>query len=271
MRQHLVIAIQEAQSDLFTVNTALGEKADVITENIFELERSATACTGCHHTPEMTRRLEGVRALIGEYEAALSYYMTASANIERIGKLKLEAAALAAELLRHDRGDGRPGLAGGPRSGRPRRCAGSTRRARSSRITIVAHASSSRSSSRSTSPPRSPARCEALVRATRAIAGGRARLRHPAHRRADRARRAGRALQLDERRAARRLRGAPERDRGAQAGRGAAPLRRVPRRAHRAPEPRAVPRPAPARDRDGPAARRSRSTRCCSSTSTGSR
>ena len=100
MRQHLVIAIQGAQSDLFTVNTALGQKADQITDNIFALERAATACVGCHHTPEMTARLEGVRRLIGEYQAALSFYMTASANKERIQKLKLEAAGMAAELLR---------------------------------------------------------------------------------------------------------------------------------------------------------------------------
>jgi diguanylate cyclase (GGDEF)-like protein len=100
MRQHLVVAIQAAQSDLFRVNTALGERADVITENIYELERSAGTCTGCHHTPEMSARLARVQAMIGEYQSALSYYITASANRARIDKLKAEAAALAAELLR---------------------------------------------------------------------------------------------------------------------------------------------------------------------------
>jgi diguanylate cyclase (GGDEF)-like protein len=100
MRQHLVVAIQAAQSDLFRVNTALTEKVDVITENIYELERSAATCTGCHHTPEMTNRLVRVQNLIGEYQAALSYYITASANMGRIEKLKLEAAGLASELLR---------------------------------------------------------------------------------------------------------------------------------------------------------------------------
>jgi diguanylate cyclase (GGDEF)-like protein len=100
MRQHLVVAIQGAQSDLFTVNTALGQKVDRIGENIFALERAAAACTGCHHTPEMTARLESVRGLVADYETALSTYITSSANLERIGKLKLEAAARAAELLR---------------------------------------------------------------------------------------------------------------------------------------------------------------------------
>jgi diguanylate cyclase (GGDEF)-like protein len=100
MQQHLVIAIQEAQSELFTVNTALGHEADAITENIFKLERASETCTECHHTPEVTSRLKRVQGLIGEYQAALSQYMTASANTDRITTLKLEAAASAAQLLR---------------------------------------------------------------------------------------------------------------------------------------------------------------------------
>jgi len=100
LREHLIVTIQEAQSELFTVNTALGHHADVITDNIFALERAAAACGGCHHTPEVAERLRGVAGLIGEYQAALSYYITASANVDRIAKLKIEAAALAAALLR---------------------------------------------------------------------------------------------------------------------------------------------------------------------------
>lgn len=100
MRQHLVVAIQGTQSDLFTVNTRVGQTVDQITDNVYGLEQAAAACTGCHHTPEMTTRLKGVQSLITEYEAALSYYMTASANRTRIAKLRSEAAGMAAELLR---------------------------------------------------------------------------------------------------------------------------------------------------------------------------
>jgi diguanylate cyclase (GGDEF)-like protein len=100
MRQHLIIAVQGTQSDLFTVNTNLGQKVDQITENVFALERAAGECTGCHHTPEMTTRLQGIQSLITEYEAALSYYMTVSANKERMTKLRSDAAGMAALLLR---------------------------------------------------------------------------------------------------------------------------------------------------------------------------
>ncbi len=100
MRQHLVITIQAAQSDLYTVNTVLGDEVDVITENIARLDEAAERCTGCHHTPEVNARIDRVRGLIDEYQAALSYYITASANRERIATLKLEAANIANVLLR---------------------------------------------------------------------------------------------------------------------------------------------------------------------------
>jgi diguanylate cyclase (GGDEF)-like protein len=101
MRQHLIIALQSAQSDLFAVNTNLGPAVDTIAENIAQLERAADTCQRCHHVPEISRRLSEMRSRIIDYEAALSYYMTASANLDRITKLKLEAASIAAEILKN--------------------------------------------------------------------------------------------------------------------------------------------------------------------------
>jgi diguanylate cyclase (GGDEF)-like protein len=100
MRHHLVVAIQGAQSDLLTVNTPLGQRVDAIADNMLAMERAAESCTGCHHAPEVARRLEGVRALTADYQAALSAYITSSPSGDRTGRLKIEAASLAAELLR---------------------------------------------------------------------------------------------------------------------------------------------------------------------------
>jgi diguanylate cyclase (GGDEF)-like protein len=100
IRQHLVLAIQETQRDLFAVNPTVGPAIDKIAANIAELEASAAQCATCHHVPDVEARLAEVRRRIGDYEAALSYYMTASANIERITRLKLDASTTAAELLR---------------------------------------------------------------------------------------------------------------------------------------------------------------------------
>ncbi len=99
MRQRLIVSIQAAQSELYTVNTVLGDEIDVIAENVAKLESAADRCTGCHHTPEVNARIDRVRGLIEEYEAALSYYITASANRERITHLKLDAATVASVLL----------------------------------------------------------------------------------------------------------------------------------------------------------------------------
>ncbi len=99
MRQHLVVAIQAAQSDLYTVNTVLGDEVDVISENIAELEAAAERCTTCHHDPVVNGRIDRVRGLVGEYQTALSYYITASANRERITTLKMDAAKIGNVLL----------------------------------------------------------------------------------------------------------------------------------------------------------------------------
>ncbi len=99
MRQHLIIAIQAAQSDLYTVNTTLAKEVDVITDNIVKLDQAADRCTQCHHSPHINARIDRVHDLIAEYQDALSYYITASADGDRIGRLKQEAATIASELL----------------------------------------------------------------------------------------------------------------------------------------------------------------------------
>jgi diguanylate cyclase (GGDEF)-like protein len=99
MRQHLIIAIQASQSDLYNVDSGLGHQVDVIADNVAKLDRAADRCTGCHHAPEVKARIDGVRALIGDYETALSYYLTASANRERISSLRERAASIASTLL----------------------------------------------------------------------------------------------------------------------------------------------------------------------------
>ncbi|NTV12635.1 MAG: EAL domain-containing protein [Desulfobulbaceae bacterium] len=99
LRQHLIISIQTVQSDLYTVHTQLGQKADAIVENVSKLETAARQCTGCHHTPEVAADLQELQGQIGAYQDALSYYITASANRDRIEKLQLEAAAIGNQVL----------------------------------------------------------------------------------------------------------------------------------------------------------------------------
>jgi diguanylate cyclase (GGDEF)-like protein len=99
LRQQLIITIQTAQSNLYTVNTPFGAKADVITDNVLRLEAAAQGCARCHHVPAVAARLERMNGLVGRYQTALSYYITASADRDRIALLQAEAAQLGSELL----------------------------------------------------------------------------------------------------------------------------------------------------------------------------
>jgi diguanylate cyclase (GGDEF)-like protein len=99
MRHHLVLAIRAAQSDLYTVKTSLSRDLDVITDNVLAMEEAAERCTSCHHAPAVDARIHRIHELIGEYQSAASYYITASADPERILRLKASAANAGTELL----------------------------------------------------------------------------------------------------------------------------------------------------------------------------
>lgn len=99
MRKHLIITIQAAQSDLYTARTSLAQRVDVITENVANLEQAAERCSACHHSPEIAGRIARIEGLIADYQTALSYYITASANRERILTLERDAADIGNELL----------------------------------------------------------------------------------------------------------------------------------------------------------------------------
>jgi diguanylate cyclase (GGDEF)-like protein len=99
MRKHLIITIQAAQSDLYTARTSLAQRVDVITENLANLEAAAARCSACHHSPEIAGRIARIETLIADYQTALSYYITASANRERILTLERDAAGIGNTLL----------------------------------------------------------------------------------------------------------------------------------------------------------------------------
>jgi HAMP domain-containing protein len=99
LRQNLVKNIQTSQTDLYTVRTPLGQSLDSIIKNVSQLKQSAQKCISCHHGPALFKQLKEVQTLIYDYEKALSYYITGSANTERMDNLKSEAAAIGNKLL----------------------------------------------------------------------------------------------------------------------------------------------------------------------------
>jgi diguanylate cyclase (GGDEF)-like protein/PAS domain S-box-containing protein len=99
LRRSLVINIQAVQSDLYTIHTPLGHELDSIVSNVTRLEETARRCSSCHHPQRISQRIDKVQSLIKEYENALSYYITTSANSKRIERLKMDAAKIGKKLL----------------------------------------------------------------------------------------------------------------------------------------------------------------------------
>ncbi|MBA4373959.1 MAG: hypothetical protein C0402_14005 [Thermodesulfovibrio sp.] len=98
LRQDLLIKIQNVEQDLLTVHTELGRKLDKIIENVTDLNRAINNCTSCHHSPLVSQKLDAITEHIGRFETALSHYITASADTERIRILKIEAYSTGSEL-----------------------------------------------------------------------------------------------------------------------------------------------------------------------------
>lgn len=99
LREVLVINLQAVQADLYTVHTPLGQRLDSIVKNVEKLDKAANSCRSCHHNRELARRITEVQDLIVDYKNAVSYYITASADIQRIEKIQLDAAAIGNKLL----------------------------------------------------------------------------------------------------------------------------------------------------------------------------
>ena len=104
LRRNLVISVQAALADLYTTNTPMARTLDGIVANVEDLDSAADECASCHHRPEIAAKLAETRDLIEDYKTALSHYVTASANRERIDRIELEAAGIGNQILEHTAG-----------------------------------------------------------------------------------------------------------------------------------------------------------------------
>jgi C4-dicarboxylate-specific signal transduction histidine kinase/CheY-like chemotaxis protein len=99
LRRDLVINVQTVQADLYKRGTVLASELDAIVKNVDGLDAAAGECASCHHPPDLAQDLEELEELIEDYKAVLSYYITASANMDRITEIKLEAAGIGNQIL----------------------------------------------------------------------------------------------------------------------------------------------------------------------------
>ncbi len=99
LRRTLVISIQTTQTDFYAINTPFSRKLNAIVKHASKVEKSAAVCTSCHHPPHISKRLIELQTLVQDYQTALSYYITASANEDRIRVLANTASAKGSDLL----------------------------------------------------------------------------------------------------------------------------------------------------------------------------
>jgi signal transduction histidine kinase/HAMP domain-containing protein len=99
IRQNLVINTQTVQTHLYTIGTAFGSEVDVIVEHVSDLDKSVQSCRGCHHSKELTERLDRLSDMVEQCKDALSALITTTANKERVERLRLVAITLGNTLL----------------------------------------------------------------------------------------------------------------------------------------------------------------------------
>lgn len=99
LRHVLIERILKVQSELYTINSPREVELSGLVENVSQLEASALNCLSCHHQPAVQKDLEEIQTLIDDFKSAISYYVTASANRERLEQMEQEAALIGNRLL----------------------------------------------------------------------------------------------------------------------------------------------------------------------------
>ncbi len=99
LREDLIIHIQQVQSNIYRNKTRNGSDVDVLVAHVQEMDKVMDSCVGCHHTPELTQGLLGMRDMANDYKTAISRLVTASANPAKIAALERRAQDLGQELI----------------------------------------------------------------------------------------------------------------------------------------------------------------------------
>src|ERR1700757_3732237 len=80
LREDLIIHIQQVQSHISRNKVRSRGDVDVLIAQMQEMDRLMGTCTGCHHSPELTRGLAGMRDLADDYKTAITRLVTVTAN-----------------------------------------------------------------------------------------------------------------------------------------------------------------------------------------------
>ena len=99
IRQDLVINVQTVQSNLYTIGTSFNKDLDIIVDNVLKLGERAQTCSDCHHEPGLVREINDLQELTEQYNEALSYFITSTADEQRIKRLQTFAASIGDRII----------------------------------------------------------------------------------------------------------------------------------------------------------------------------
>ena len=99
IRQELVINVQTVQANLYTTGTLFGKELDDIVDNVLKLRGAALHCGSCHHEPPVDEGIKELQELTEQYKEALSYFITSTADQQRIERLQSIAADIGDSII----------------------------------------------------------------------------------------------------------------------------------------------------------------------------
>ncbi|MBI5663572.1 MAG: PAS domain S-box protein, partial [Nitrospirae bacterium] len=84
LREQLLLQIKRVQADINLKNTRYARGMDTVIANVKNMEKMADGCLDCHHSEDMTLRLEHLQEDVDDYKKAISRLFTIRANIQRL-------------------------------------------------------------------------------------------------------------------------------------------------------------------------------------------
>ncbi len=84
LREHLLIGLKRAQSDLYLKNTRHAQSIDTVVSHVQTMNTALGNCFGCHHSESIVNRLNDLNNQVEQYKTALSRVFTMRANKNRL-------------------------------------------------------------------------------------------------------------------------------------------------------------------------------------------
>jgi signal transduction histidine kinase len=98
LREHLLIQIKRAQSDLYLKDTPYARSVNTIVADVTTMSNAVNTCFNCHHAEQVANRLKNLRDKVEGYKIVLSRALTLRVNAKRLRTEEDHAFQLGTEL-----------------------------------------------------------------------------------------------------------------------------------------------------------------------------